>query len=314
MPNDTIFERIIHQKQDFTWFSDDTNENYDTFDYPNINPMKIRLFLLLFLLSNAVGAQDFEGTIKWSMKMNFTDPKVKAQMEVAERKMKDPATQAQLKEAMEKMNSPEMKKMMESNPQLKAQMEAAMKNMQGGNINSMMPTGMTLKTKNGNALSAVEGGMAGNMETLYLKDKNETYLINREAKTYSILPKHDATASGHDPSVTVKKTTETQKILNYTCTKTLVTISEGGQTVNQVFWTTNEIKGIDFKNLSDQKIGKGKQAMHYKDLDGVPLKMEMTMPQGTMTMEVTEIKKQNLPASDFQLPAEFTESKLPGQY
>ena len=55
-------------------------------------------------------AQDFEGTIKWSMKMNITDPKMKAQMEEAERKMKDPATQAQMKQAMEKMNDPRSKK------------------------------------------------------------------------------------------------------------------------------------------------------------------------------------------------------------
>jgi hypothetical protein len=94
--------------------------------------MKIRLIIAFVLLANFVVAQDFEGTIKWSMKMNITDPKLKAQMEEAEKEMKDPATQAQMKQAMEQMNSPEMKKMMESNPQVKAQMETMMKNMQAG--------------------------------------------------------------------------------------------------------------------------------------------------------------------------------------
>lgn len=275
--------------------------------------MKTRLFLLLLLLSSAVMAQDFEGVIKWSMKMEITDPKLKAQMEEAEQKMKDPATQAQMKEAMEKMNDPQFKKMMESNPQMKAQMEAMMKNMQSGNVSSMMPTGMTLKTKGGNVLSGMEGGMMSGMETLFLKDKNESYLINREAKTYSVLPKYESAVSGRDPSITVKKTTETQKILNYTCLKTLVTISDGTHTVDQVFWTTTELKGIDFKNLSNQNMGKGKQAMYYKDLEGVPLKIEMTMPQGTMLMEVKEIKKQTLPASDFQVPSGFTQTAAPGQ-
>lgn len=275
--------------------------------------MKIRLFLLLFLLSSAIRAQEFEGVIKWSMKMDITDPKLKAQMEEAEKKMADPATQAQMKEAMEKMNNPEMKNMMESNPQLKAQMEAMMKNMQSGNMNSMMPTGMTLKTKGGNVISGIEGGMMGGMETLFLKDKNESYLINREAKTYTVLPKHESSASNHDPSVTVKKTMETQKILNYNCIKTLVTVSDGTHTVNQVFWTTTELKGIDFKSLSSQSMGQGKEAMYYKDLEGVPLKIEMTMPQGTMTMEVTEIKKQSLPASDFQIPSGFTKTRAQGQ-
>lgn len=269
--------------------------------------MKIRLVLLLLWLSSAVVAQDFEGVIKWSMKMTITDPKLKAQMEEAEKKMNDPATQAQMKQMME---SPEMKKMMESNPQMKAQMEM-MKNMQSGG--SMIPKGMTLKTKGGNALSAMEGGVMAGIETLFLKDKNETYLINREAKTYSVLPKHESSTAGRDPSVTIKKTTETQKILNYTCVKSIVTVTEGAQTVTQVFWTTTELKGLDFKKMADQKMGKGKQAMYYKDLEGVPLKVEMTMPQGTMLMEVTEIKKQTVPASDLQVPSGFTQTPAPGQ-
>lgn len=155
--------------------------------------------------------------------------------------------------------------------------------------------------------------MAG-METLYLKSKNESYLINREEKTYSVIPQNESSASTHDPSVTVKKTTETQKILNYTCTKTIVTVSEGNHTVNQIFWTTTELKGIDFKSLSNQGMGKGQEAMYYKDLEGVPLKMEMTMPEGNMVMQVTEIKKETLSSSDFKIPAGFTETKLPGQH
>jgi GLPGLI family protein len=271
--------------------------------------MKIRLLIAFVLLASFAAAQDFEGTIRWSMKMDITDPKLKAQMEEAEKKMKDPATQAQMKQMMEQMNSPEMKKMMESNPQMKAQMEAALKMMQGGG--SMMPTGMTIKTKTGNALMKIEGGPMP-METLVLKDKNESYLINHEAKTYSVLPKNESSPSTHDPAVTVKKTSETQKILNYNCTKSIVTVTEGGQTITQTFWTTNEIKGLDFKSMANQNMGKGKEAMYYKDLEGVPLKVEMTIPQGTMVMQVIEIKKESLSNSDFQLPAGFTEAKLPG--
>lgn len=296
-------------KQDFTGFSDDTCKNWVPSVYPTIKLMKIRLFLFVFLFSTAVCAQDFEGTIKWSLKMNFTDPKVKAQMEEAERKMKDPATQAKMKEAMERMNNPEMKKMMESNPQLKAQMEAMMKSMQGG-INSMMPSGMTMKAKNGSVLSQVDGGVMAGMETLHQKGKNETYFINRESKTYSSIAYDESKSVTQDQRVTVNKTTETQKILTYTCTKYLVTVTEGEHTINQIFWTTTELKGIDFKSMGDQKMGKSSQAMYYKDMAGVPLKMEMTMPQGTMVMEVTEIKKQTLPASDFEIPADFTKTAM----
>jgi hypothetical protein len=35
----------------------------------------------------------------------------------------------------------------------------------------------------------------------------------------------------------------------------------------------------------------------------------MNMPQGHMAMEVTEIKKASLPASDFEVPAGYKEVK-----
>jgi hypothetical protein len=268
--------------------------------------MKLKLVFALLLVVGVTQAQDFEGTIKWSFKIDFTDPKMKAQVAEAQKQMSDPAVQAQLKQAMERMNTPEMKKMMETNPQLKAQMEAMMKNMQGNAGGSLIPTGFTLKTKNGNVLTQAEGGMLAGSETLYLKDKNESYLINRDAQTYTVIPQHETMAEERDPSITIQKTNETQKILNYVCTKTIVTITEDEHTLKQIFWTTKEIKNLDLKNLSNQKMGD--QAMYYKNIDGVPLKMEMSMPQGMMTMQVTEIKKEALPASSFQIPSGFTQT------
>jgi hypothetical protein len=275
--------------------------------------MRTILIAFLVFLVNLTSAQDFEGTIKWTMKMDITDPKMKAQLEATQKQLDDPSNKAKVKQMEDQMNNPQMKAQLDANPQLKAQMEAALKMMKGGSANSMMPTGVVIKTKNGNSLTKTEGGMTSATETLYLKDKNETYMINRESKIYSLLPNQTNTNTGQDPAIAFKKTTETQKILNYTCTKTIVTITEKDQTINQVFWTTNEIKNINFSNLSGNKLGKGKEAMFYKEIDGVPLKMEMTTPQVNMTMQVTEIKKETLPATDFQLPAGFKEMKLPGQ-
>lgn len=268
------------------------------------------LITLCFLLMSAVCmAQNFEGVIKWSMKTEYTDPKMKAQMEEAERRMNDPATQAQMKQMQEQMNDPQMKAMMESNPQMKAQMEAMTKMQSGGG--PMMPTGFIIKIKNGNTLSVMEGGMMAGNETLYLKDKNQTYMINTTSKTYSVLPQNSGAAHTPSADIKVKKTTETQKILNYTCTKTIVTVTEKGKSIDQIFWTTNEIKDFDLKSLSSQRVGNS-QSMYYENLDGVPLKMEMTMPQAKMTMQVIEIKKETLSGSTFAVPAGFTETKLPG--
>jgi hypothetical protein len=107
--------------------------------------MMKKLTLIALLLSVTFAkAQNFEGIISWKFTVEITDPKAKAEMEEAQKKMNDPETQAQMKALQEQMNDPQMKAMMEANPQMKKQMEAAMKMAAGGgDINSMMPKGMT---------------------------------------------------------------------------------------------------------------------------------------------------------------------------
>ena len=269
--------------------------------------MKNILILCLTLLASSVHAQTFEGTINWSMKTEITDPKMKAQMEEAQKRMSDPAQQAKMKEMQARMNDPQMKAMMEANPQMKAQMENVMK---GGDMSSMMPTGMKIKIKGGNTLSAMEGGMA--MEILYLKDKDQSYNLNRPNKTYTILPSGGGAAATTNeiakPKIT--KTSETAKILNYTCTKYIVEVTEHGKPVTQILWSTTEIKDIDMKSIGKQRMSRGSQTISYEGVDGVPLKIEMTTPEMTMVMEVTAIKKETLPSSDFSI-ADFKEVKNP---
>lgn len=270
--------------------------------------MKTLITLCFLLISSLCMSQNFEGVIKWSLKNEVTDPTMKAQMEDAEKRINDPATQAQMKQIQERMNDPQMKAMMESNPQLKAQMEAMTK-MQGAGPGAMMPTGFTIKIKDGNSLTIMEGGMMAGNETLFLKDKNQVFMINTNNKTYSVVPQSSGppTKTGE---VKVTKTAETQKILNYTCTKTIVSVTHQGKTVDQIFWTTNEIKDFDFKSLSSQRMANGQ--MYYEGLEGVPLKMEMKMPQANVVMQVVEIKKETLSGSTFEIPAGFTETKMPG--
>jgi hypothetical protein len=273
--------------------------------------MKTRFTLLFLLISAVCFAQNFEGTIKWSMTSEITDPKMKAQMEEAQKKMNDPATQAQMKQMQESLNDPKTKAMMDANPQMKAQMENAMKMMQGGDMNSMFPTGFTVKVKNGNTLTAMEGGMMAGTETLYLSDKSQSYMINRTNKTYAVFHHTPDEAGKKHGDVKITKTSETQKILNYNCTKTIVTITEKGTMITQIFWTTTEFKGFDLKGLSKQGTGSN-YSMFYENMDGVPLKMEMSTPQAKMVMQVTGIKKESVPASAFEVPTGFTETKLPG--
>ncbi|MCI0750501.1 MAG: DUF4412 domain-containing protein [Flammeovirgaceae bacterium] len=274
--------------------------------------MKSLLTLCCLLLTAACVAQNFEGVIKWSVTNEITDPAMKAKMEEGQKMTHDPANQAKMKEMKEKMNDPQFKAMMESNPQMKAQMESMMKMSEGGGMNSMMPTGFTVKIKNGNTLTSMEGGMMANNETLYKKDKNQTYFLNKGNKTYTVLNQGNQ-ASGHmQGEVKITKTAETQKILNYNCSKTIVTITDKGKSIDQIFWTTTEIKDLDLKSLAKQRMGAG-QSMFYENIEGIPLKIEMTMPQAKMIMVVTEIKKEAVSTATFEIPSDFTESKLPGQ-
>jgi hypothetical protein len=278
------------------------------FVYDEKPPMKKSLITAFILLIVAtVQAQTFEGIIRWSFKTEITDPAAKAKMDAAQAKMNDPAHQAKMKEMQAKMNDPEFKKMMDANPQLKAQMEAMAKMSEGGDINSMMPKSMEVRVKNQNAISKMEGGIMGNMEILYLKDKAASYRIDRQTKTYSVLPAGNS-HSAHQPEVKVTKTSETLKVLNHSCTKYLVESSLNGKTFQQFVWATKDIKDFDMKSIANQ--GGNGQSFYFDKIEGVPLKMQMMMPQGTMIMEAIEIKKQALPASDFAIPADYKEVKL----
>jgi hypothetical protein len=192
---------------------------------------------------------------------------------------------------------------MESNPQLKAQMEAAMKMMQGGDVNNMTPSKMVLKIKNENAVMLMDGMMK--METLYLKGKDASYKINRDAKTYSVLPppKEDP---NNKVDIKVTKTGETAKVLEYPCSKYLVNVTTQGNSISYFVWTTTAIKDFDLKSLARQRMG-NQETNFYEKLEGVPLKTEMTSPQGKMTMECAEIKKQSIPSSEFEIPSDFKE-------
>lgn len=274
--------------------------------------MKKLLVALFTLTTMAAWSQGFEGTIKWSMKMEVTDPALKAKMDEGQKKMNDPANQARMKEMEAKMNDPQFKKMMEANPQLKAQMESVMKMQAGGGnmMENMIPKGMILRIKGNNTLTTMEGGMMpGDM--LHQGDKNQTVKLDRQNKTYFIFPTGNGkpgTPEGMGAKPTVTKTSETATILNYNCTKYIVTIQEHNQTITSNVWTTTDIKDIDLKSLAKQQVNRG-QSLMYEGMDGVPLRIESLTPQGKVTMEVTDIKRESLNAADFSIPSDYTESK-----
>lgn len=270
--------------------------------------MKKLLIAAFALISTITWAQTFEGTIKWSMKMEVTDPEMKAKMEAGQKKMNDPAQQEKMKKMQEQMNDPKMKAMMEANPALKAQMDKITKMSQGGDgdmMSNMMPKGMTVKIKGTSSLMTMDGGMMSG-DILHTTDK--TVRLDRENKTYSVMPSGNGNESFDGAKPTVTKTGETTKILGYTCTKYVVTMVERGKTMTTNLWATTEIKDIDLKAMAKQRMGRG-QSMFYEGIDGMPLRIESSTPEGKMTMEVTDIKRQSFSASDFTIPSDYTETQ-----
>ncbi|HCW06078.1 MAG TPA: hypothetical protein DGG95_01790 [Cytophagales bacterium] len=270
--------------------------------------MKKLMLLLLALVTVNVWAQNFEGTIKWSMKMDVTDPEMKAKMEAGQQKMNDPVNQARMKEMQEKMNDPKMKAMMEANPQMKAMMQKMTQGAANGDMMSaMIPKGMIVKIKGGNSLVTMDGGM---MSGDFLHTSDKSVKLDRDNKTYWVMPAGKGGPGGMDQNAkpTVTKTSETMKVLGYTCTKYVATTTERGQTITTNIWTTTEIKDIDTKSFAKQRMGRG-QSIFYEGIDGVPLRIESSTKEGNMVMEVTDIKRESLDASLFTIPSDYKETQ-----
>jgi hypothetical protein len=271
----------------------------------NNKPTMKKLLPIVLLFATSSAWAQFEGTIKWSMKMDVTDPALKAKMEEGQKKMNDPAQQEKMKKMQEQMNDPKMKAMMDANPAMKAQMENMMNKQQsGGDPSSMMPKGMIIKIKDGNTLVTMDGGMMSG-DILHTKDKSVH--LDRENKTYSVLPGGE-NMQGQGKQPTLTKTNETMKIMGYNCTKYVSTMTEGDRTVTSNIWATTEIKDIDLKALAKQRMGRG-QSMFNSNLEGVPLRIESMSKEGNMIMEVTDIKRESLNAADFTIPSDYKETQ-----
>jgi len=271
-----------------------------------------KIVVFVFIVSLAITSQaqvNFEGTVKWSLSLKSSNNTASTQKELT------PAQKEDLKKGIaeleKNLNDPNMKAMFESNPSLKATMEkqlATMKAMQGENgLSGLLPKSFTVKMKDGNSHTQVDGGaLAAAGDILYLKATDKTYYIKKAAKTYSVSSK-SKTTSTEDATTTVTATTETAKILNYTCTKYVVTFTEAGKTKTMFIWATKDLKQYSSSSFQTGGMSNHSNTAAFKKIDGVPLKIEMAEQGQTVVMEVIELKNTSLPASDFVLPLDYKE-------
>lgn len=173
--------------------------------------MKYLIFLFTpFFISIHVFSQSFEGVISWKLQAdvnNSSDMPKDSNQDLAKAK----------EELLKQLKSPDVA----NNPQLKEMLENMLAQMpnsdalgNGNLINSMMPKGMTIKIKSGNSLVMLDGGMAQNLlgDFLTIKDKPQTFIINKSKKTYSVIPNVNSDSTDNE-TYTVTKTNEKLKIL-----------------------------------------------------------------------------------------------------
>ncbi len=260
--------------------------------------------LVTGFVAGSLSAQDFSGTITWSMRVEITDPEMKKQMAG----LADPKVQAQIKEAQEAMNTPEMQAMLKANPQMKAMMEQQMAALSkagasGDPLAGLFPKGFTLQLKGPRSLVKTEGGPAIG-DVLTFADKNTSYQIDRTARTYRKLASDPLKQTTGAYKVT--PTSDTAKVLGYTCKRYLIETTEAGEKMSYAVWATNDIKGLDASSLRRLNFGKsGSEFM--SQIEGVPLKIDAVTPQAKLFMVATSVKSEALPDSLFVLPAGFKE-------
>ncbi|QHT71448.1 DUF4412 domain-containing protein [Rhodocytophaga rosea] len=213
--------------------------------------LSVKLFLLLVLIAGHAGAQNFEGTIKYSLKISLPE-KQRSEMQ-----------------------------------------QYAM----------MMPTGFEITTKN--SLSKMKLLTTGGtmMELISEHTKKENFMLdhtNKKAYKLPEEPKSETAKSDSKPKVT--KTSETETIAGYKCTKYI--IEEPNSKSVQHIWTTKDIK-IPVGAFSNSFGNKSGKMMMIDGVEGLPLKMIVTEHGTTSEVTATAVAKGKVNEEDLKVPSGY---------
>ena len=165
------------------------------------------------------------------------------------------------------------------------------------------------------------GQMAVNMVMLQKNDTPETiYRINDANKTYTEInlakTREMAGQQQKTPEYTVEKLGQ-ETILGYKTQHVLVKEKNpaNGDLTSMEMWTAKEL--LDYATFSKLQARPGKggreeallKALKSAEADGMPLKTIATASDGSKsTTEVVKADKKSLPASTFEIPADYTKS------
>jgi hypothetical protein len=162
-------------------------------------------------------------------------------------------------------------------------------------------------------------GPAGAVVTILRLDQSKMYHLVPQQKTYMEMPILKLSPEEEaQVQVTVTKTAETKKIADYNCTRYDVTtkgtpnMPPEGMTMQ--WWMTTDADVVDeyakfFQAQSSSQSSKA--ATEMAKLKGFPMQQVMDSPMGKTTITVTSVKKQDVPDSMFEVPADYTKTAMP---
>jgi hypothetical protein len=213
--------------------------------------LSVKLFILFVLIAGHVGAQNFEGTIKYSLKITLPE-KQRSEMQ-----------------------------------------QYAM----------MMPTGFEITTKN--SLSKMKLLTTGGtmMELVSEHTKKENYMLDHtNKKAYKLPDDTNAETTTADSKPKVTKTSETETIAGYKCTKYI--IEEPNSKSVQHVWTTKDIK-IPVSAFSNNFGNKSGKMMMIDGVEGLPLKMYVNEHGTTSEVVATQVTKGKVEDKDLKVPTGY---------
>lgn len=177
-------------------------------------------------------------------------------------------------------------------------------------MKAFMPEGMVIKYGDNKMSTEVKGGLVAAMMGRIIVNEGEAYVIKDSDQTVYVMEDEDVEgakdAVENQPKAT-KVAGETKEILGYTCSKYLLTVEQEGQKIEQVIWATAAFKAPDMRLPNQGSMGSG--MLSVGDIDGMPLQVDIAMPNTplTMVMKATEMEEGEVPDEAFAKPAGYEE-------
>jgi Domain of unknown function (DUF4412) len=170
---------------------------------------------------------------------------------------------------------------------------------QSEQLSQAFPTHLTLKIKDKKMRGKTTGGQLSKMFSGYIFDgeTNSVFLLSPALETAMKIQSLDGSgvAAGNQ-KVGIINTGETTTLAGHKCTKYIAN-EEEGKKGKIVIWATT-----DFSVEKPKDLGNLTGNMFMEGVDGFPLKVVTSQEGLEITMEVSEVRKEKIDPSSFEIP------------